>query len=463
MVTITSDILYQILYEFMYIGALLIIGTLLRAKIPLFQNLYLPASVLGGMAGLLLGPSILNISPIPGNWISDMSAYPGILIIPIIAAAPLGIHLPTRKEFANSVGPHFIVATSIVFFQLGIGVLIGGLCCKYMPSLWPTFGLEGFAGFWGGHATAGLLGNTLKGLGLSYWEDAQGVCVTVATLGIISGIVGGTILINWAARKNYTTVLKKPGDIPPELKRGYISDPAMQPSLGRTTVLPESINTVAFHMACILSVCGIAFLVSNMLTRFSIPILQDFSVWLWALLLMLAVWIFMVKCKLDWLIDKKVVSHCTSLLMEFAVCSAIVSLPLKSVMAYIGPIIILSITMFLSTVIICVIPLGVRFLPDPWFECGIATYGQSCGVFMTGALLLRIADPDNKTDAISSFSLSFALCSLVAWPYFAIAPNIILSYGSFTFAAFTLGIYVLLGAAAIIFRWIYPPASKRIS
>ena len=119
--------------------------------------------------------------------------------------------------------------------------------------------------------------------------------------------------------------------------------------------------------------------------------------------------------------------------------------------------------MFLSTVIICVIPLGVRFLPNPWFERGIATYGQSCGVFMTGALLLRIADPDNKTDAISSFSLSFALCSLVAWPYFAIAPKIILSYGSFAFAAITLGFYVLLGVAAFIFRWVYPPASKRVS
>ena len=37
------------------VGTLLLIGTFLRAKVSLFQNLFLPACVIGGIIGLILG------------------------------------------------------------------------------------------------------------------------------------------------------------------------------------------------------------------------------------------------------------------------------------------------------------------------------------------------------------------------------------------------------------------------
>ena len=53
--------------------------------------------------------------------------------------------------------------------------------------------------------------------------------------------------------------------------------------------------------------------------------------------------------------------------------------------------------------VFCVMWLARRILPDCWFERAIAEMGQSMGVTATGLLLLRIADPENETNALSAF------------------------------------------------------------
>ena len=47
------------------IGTFLMIGTFLRAKVKLFQKLFLPACVIGGLLALLLGPKVFGIIPFP--------------------------------------------------------------------------------------------------------------------------------------------------------------------------------------------------------------------------------------------------------------------------------------------------------------------------------------------------------------------------------------------------------------
>jgi ESS family glutamate:Na+ symporter len=45
-----------------------------------------------------------------------------------------------------------------------------------------------------------------------------------------------------------------------------------------------------------------------------------------------------------------------------------------------------------------------RLLPDAWFERAIAEMGQSMGVTATGLLLLRVVDPEYKTNAADAFA-----------------------------------------------------------
>ena len=47
----------------------------------------------------------------------------------------------------------------------------------------------------------------------------------------------------------------------------------------KETTLPASIDTLAFHLALILTVCGVSYLILNLLTKSGIPVLKDISVW----------------------------------------------------------------------------------------------------------------------------------------------------------------------------------------
>lgn len=47
--------------------------------------------------------------------------------------------------------------------------------------------------------------------------------------------------------------------------------------------------------------------------------------------------------------------------------------------------------------------LAPRLIPHDWFERGIADFGQSTGMTVTGLLLMRISDPPNRSQALESF------------------------------------------------------------
>lgn len=69
-----------------WIFLLLLIGKLLRAKLKPVQVLFLPASIIAGLLGLLLGPNALGIIP----FSDQLAEYPEVLIAIIFAALPLG-------------------------------------------------------------------------------------------------------------------------------------------------------------------------------------------------------------------------------------------------------------------------------------------------------------------------------------------------------------------------------------
>ena len=58
-----------------------------------------------------------------------------------------------------------------------------------------------------------------------------------------------------------------------------------------------------------------------------------------------------------------------------------------------------------------------KCLKGYWFEQMIATFGTATGVFITGALLLRICDPDSKSPVLASYSIAYTMMSIC---YFAL-------------------------------------------
>ncbi|MEG1931721.1 MAG: sodium/glutamate symporter, partial [Pygmaiobacter sp.] len=313
----TSAILTDLLKSLALLGVFLIVGMFLRAKLKIFQKTFIPASVIGGFLLLLLGPQCFNLLPVPADWFSVYSLLPGILIVPVVASVPLGLKIGGGKSAGGqdagvlkNILPLIGVGlgVSILQFAVGYGVHVGFAG----SDLYDVFGVELAIGFVGGHGTAGTLGNMLSDMNLPYWETAQGVATTTATFGIVGGILIGIAMINWAARHGHTALLKKPADIPENLRVGYEKDPSKQASCGRETTMSSSIDTFAFHAALIFIACGIAYLLLKFTKAFSIPVLSSISVWAYGMIVMFIIWGIMCKLKLDFLVDSKVKSKISS-------------------------------------------------------------------------------------------------------------------------------------------------------
>ena len=409
----------EFFYILCYLSFLLILGVIIKAKFKIFQELFIPASIIGGGIGLLFTPELLGrISPltIPSEWVKSISLLPSLLIVPVIASVPLGMNL----KFKNSKGEaRDILITGFILFivtflQLGIGYLVNFIYTNILKrDIYPTFGAELNTGFAGGHGTAGMIGKTLQEMNMDYWSTAQGIATTTATFGLVGGILLGIFLINRACRRGETALLKNPSDIPLELKRGYYKDIAKQNSLGRETMLSSSIDTLAFHIAIIFSVCGLSYILLNIFKKYGVPLLSSISVWVLAMLLMVILWSIMKKLKLDWAIDVKVKGKISALFTEFAVISAITSLPLRAVFTYLFPILLMTILGFITTWY-CIKYYTYRYFKGNYpFERAISMAGTSFGVFLTGMLLLKICDPEFSTPVLGDYSLGFSLTALV--------------------------------------------------
>lgn len=419
----TSALLTELLCSLSIIGGLLLVGTFLRAKVRLFQKLFLPASVIGGFVGLLLGPIVLGdmaLLRVPEAYINNWSLLPGILIVPIFAAVPLGMFMnksssapaSAKSKTAPNVLKAFGVFAALGSIQSIIGFGTNLAFTSAGTDLYRTFGYELSQGFCGGHGTAGAVGKILDGLGLSYWSTAQGVATTTATIGIIGGMLLGIIFINAAARAGKTAILKKPGDIPAEMSRGFVSDIDKQASLGRETFMNSTVETISLHMAVILAGCGIAYWIMGLLKGTGIAAFANLPVWIYAMVVMFAINALLINLKLDWMIDSRVKAKISGALSDFAITAAIASLPVKAVMEYAVPIIVMCVLGFVATYLFIFKLQDSLFKGDYAFERSIIAWGCGTGVMITGMMLLKICDPNYETPALADFSMGFSLLSL---------------------------------------------------
>ena len=439
----TSQLLTQLLQALSLLSALLLVGTFLRAKVKLFQSLYLPASVIGGFIGMIISPEILgrfsNYS-ISQEWIKTYSLLPGILSVPIFAAIPLGMFLnnsnDNKKKNIKSLYPSKVLICFGLFqcaamTQSAIGYATNMFFSKVNPQLnmYRTFGYELSAGFAGGHGLAASTGKLLESFGIPQyeWEIAQGVAMTTATVGLIGGMIFGIIFINIAVRRNKTNIIKaiKKNNEDKSMEVGYNKDITKQNSLGRETFLSSSIETITFHLAIILTVCGLAYIVLNFVKKMNIAGLNVLPVWTYSMIIMFALNFLIKKLNLTWMIDAKVKAKIMGTLSDFAIVSAITSLPIKAIMNYIAPITVMCILGFIITYLL-VFPLGDFFFKKDYsFERAIVSWGTLTGVLTTGMILLKICDPEYKSPALSEFSLGFSLMSITGLLIVPILNNVL--------------------------------------
>ncbi len=423
---------------FTILSILLVCGKIVRVKVPLIQKLYLPSSVVGGLLGLILISCLREY--IPADIISMMQSLPGFLINIIFATLFLGGGIPRIRNLTSFVGPQLAVAQIVSWGQYVVGI---GLCALVLVPIFgvsPAFGNLLEMGFEGGHGTIGGMSNTFTAYG---WSDGIALGYTVATAGMVTGMVIGMLLVNWAyARGFIKTVRPFHARLPHEKCGIYQRDD--RPPAGLQTVLPDSVDSLAWHIAIVgLAVlAGFCILHGFKLAEVSLfpaaktRIFTGFPMFplcmIGGLLLEIAAKVFHIKL----LIDKDQMTRISGASLDYLAVSAIATIQLSVVAANWIPLSIMIVSGVVWT-IASILFFARKLFKEAWFERGIAEFGQATGVTATGLLLLRTVDPDNKTIAAAAFAgkqllhepimnlwvaLGFALIFTVGWlPVFIVS------------------------------------------
>ncbi len=404
--------------SFVALCVLLAMGHVLRSRIKLFQKLFLPSCVIGGLFGLLVIQSVSAISgggPILASvngWMDQVTEpwqkLPGFLINIVFACLFLGVKLPKIPELWKRSAPQVVYGQIVAWGQYVVGL---GLWVFAMSWLFPD--LPGMfagilpVGFEGGHGTAAGLGPVFAERG---WPEGQDLAMTSATCGIISAIIVGTVLINWAVRKGYAVKYK---ELSEQVEDDSISiiPVDQRPIAGRLTVNSDVIEAFSLHLVAVGLAVGIGMVIQFALVQIEAQVpylaknrlLSSFPLFPLCMIGGLIVQGIELKFDKHRLIDVGLIRRIQNCSLDFLVIAAIAMIRLDVVKTALVPLLILVVAGIVWNVF-CVTALARRILPDAWFERAIAEMGQSMGVTATGLLLLRMVDPDYDTPAADAFA-----------------------------------------------------------
>lgn len=393
-----------LLYDVCIMSLLIFIAKIIRTKVKIFQNLYIPTALIAGFLGIIGGPFGLGILP----FSSQASSYSGILIAVLFATMYLGRQEKASfKEMLNGVGDTFLLNSAAEIGQYGIALLCGVLIIGVIfKGISPYFSLMMPAGFVGGHGSAAAIGTVLENAG---WADAVTIGQTFATFGLLIGIFGGISVINFCARKGYTRIVKEIKEMPEDLRTGLIHK-ENRSSMGENTVSPMSLDPLTWHLSLVLVSVGAAYLINFYMQKW----FPEIAIPIYGLALVcgLIVQKILKICKLEEYVDRKIISRIGSNVTDYLVGFGVATINISVVIQYWKPMLVLCLIGILYVVLFFFI-ISRKFFRNFWVERGIYIFGWSTGVMSIAVLLLRVVDPEFKSGVLEDSGFAWIFVSFI--------------------------------------------------
>jgi glutamate:Na+ symporter, ESS family len=426
----------------------LLAGKILRVKVRLFQKIFLPASIIGGFLALFCGPYMADI--LPPFILETWREIPGILINFVFATLFLGLAVPNPRTLWAQGGSQLCFGMVAGTGQYLAALLVTMLVLIPFFDVSPVFASILEIGFAGGHGTAAGMRGVFEQIGFPEGSDLAQMS---ATVGIIISVVGGIFYINIAIRKGYCVNLDSKTGIPEYKKRGLIPEKHRY-SISKATVASESIEPMAFHFA----VTGVAILAGWVMlsaVRQIHPVLKGFPLFPLAMIGGMIVQLVSARFKVDRYYDRSSFERILGFSLDVLVVAAIASIRLDLFIANLWPFLILMIT-GVAWLFFCLVILAPRMFPYNWLERGVTEYGMQSGVTAMGLLLLRLVDPNYKTDTAQAFGFKQMLYEpfLGGGLITATAPFIIISLGAGWSAGMALAVMILFVIISRLNGWL---------
>lgn len=443
-----------VLLGFVYLGLALILAMVIRNRVPILAKLYLPASVIAGFVILLAGPQVLGAftggwSLVPGGALAAMAALPGILINVVFAAIMIGKSLPRVRQIWTDAAPHVILGSIFSFGQFALGALAVALI------LGPLFGMPDVAGaiiemsFAGGHGTIAGMGGLLEEAGAGELIDLG---LGLATISMITGVVGGTLIVNHGIRSPRISVVRN--TIPAGL--GTTSLQNVRPNEGDSDRAGDvGLGSISRSFGAIMVAIALGFVILTLLRLiaggFGSELFDKFPLFPLTVIGGFIVQLVLTMTRKEHLVERRSVNDIAGLSLDLLIAAAIGTLSLAALGANLPALAIFTL-LAVAWSVFGMLWLGPRIHPEHWFEHAVADYGQSQGNVATGFVLADMVDPRRKTTTATAYGYK----QLIYEPFLgggiitAFSVPLILQFGSLWFGLVSLLITALLAVWGIV-------------
>lgn len=435
------------------LSAMLLAGTLLRAKVKFFQSFLVPSGIIGGLLGFLI---------ISTGWVSVGGEVIGhkafnFFVFHAFNISYMSLLLTRSRQKTGMISTSREIVrggmwqTLIWSISLGGQALIGGgVIWLYNAvtggSVNELLGMIATHGYTQGPGQAFAMGSVWEANGVT---DAVSVGLIFAALGFVTAAVIGVPVARWFIGKGLNA--NKDASLHPEFISGIMDEDNFVPN-GRETTHSSTIDTLSFHLA-ILGVCYLITFVELSWVQANIKPLFEANKWTKGLASMCSMPMFFIhglvvaycmrkvleKLGAAKLMDPVVQTRITGASVDYLITATLMAIEFHVLAQYVAPIALVAVTVTVFTLFVCL-----------WFGRRIAPYGPErvlcqfgccCGSTATGLLLLRIVDPDYSTPGALElgffnvailFTTAPILYFLAPMAYALSGTEIILAYGGYT-------------------------------
>ncbi|KAA0013769.1 sodium:glutamate symporter [Billgrantia pellis] len=410
----------ELFVALMLLSLALLASNAILSRSAWLRRWFLPSSVIGGLILLLLGPEALGqlttlpyddpAGLFPAFAYDSWAALPGLLINVVFAALFIGRPIPGLRTIWFRAGPQVVVGQTMAWGQYVVGLSLALLVLAPLFGMNPMAGALIEIGFEGGHGTAAGMAGTFADLG---FEEGADLALGLATVGIVSGVLIGTLMINIAARRGVIgpEQVREPQSLEEEQESEKPSTQDYAEFKKDLAQEEETADPLSLHIGLVGIAIGIGWLILNALQWIErqtwasdggIEILAHVPLFPIAMIGGVIVQLCVTRFGLEPHVSSRTMARIAGTALDFTIVAALATLSLTALGAYFLPFLLLSLA-GIGWCLFVLIVIAPRVIPENWFERGIGDFGQSMGVTVTGLLLMRMADPKNRSGAFESF------------------------------------------------------------
>ncbi len=385
---------------FAFMVSLLVLGTALRARLPVLQAFLIPASLIGGVIGFVLVSMGWSFGYMAEDFVGFTFHFFTLSFISLCLTAGPPNNGGQRKIVTGGLWLTMVWTASLVLQGLiGLAVirLYNGVAGTTVDDLIGLLVAHGY--------TQG------PGQALAYatiWQSEYGIANAVsvgliyASLGFLTAFAIGIPVARWAVRRGLN--VNRQAAIGTDFLRG-LYDPSTDLPAGRQITHQSNVDTLAYHIGLI----GIVYLLTDLWLKtmqgvsgdarfLGAPLSILFSYNLFfvhGLCIALIVRRLIDLAGLGRYLDRGTQNTITGASVDIMVIATVMSIKLAVLAALLVPILLVSAMVTMATAALCYA--AARHGGPASLERALTAFGCCCGSTGTGLLLLRILDPDFQT------------------------------------------------------------------